>query len=193
MISTSQAEKLVKEWCKHNKSECCWKADSKLIDITTKEIRDRLHAQVFMFRGYTDGTDAFLVKDGKIYPMSNGFGGWGLTDVCVFDVNHDAKDELIYSYSYGSGMHFSIIEAYGFNGPVPTKIPSNIRREYDDLMLVKLGEIKVDIYTTKMTGDKKLAKLEKELPDQHLGELTMGLHFPQMGTCNSIQQALDMK
>lgn len=51
--------------------------------------------------------DSYLLYDGQVYPAGIGFGGWGVTDAEVCDLNADSRKELLFTYSWGSGLHRS--------------------------------------------------------------------------------------
>jgi hypothetical protein len=124
-ITIAEAETLVKDWDKIQKDQFYWRISPKLKEVTTKDISESLHAQVFQLKDYTGSVtefDAYLIKDRNVYPMSIGFGGFGLMDMSVCDIDGDSKDELVYTFSWGSGMHRSEVEAYRFDGSSATKI-----------------------------------------------------------------------
>ncbi len=148
-VSVSQAERLVAAWLNAHKDQCPRNDHPKLKEITTTEIRQRLRAQVFRVRDNAwtlGGFDAYLVKDGKAYPMSVGFGGWGLMEMWVFDINGDSNEDLVYVYSFGSGMHRSMVEAYRFDAQSPKKIATNFA-VLADIGLRKQNEHRLDVYS----------------------------------------------
>lgn len=153
-VSVSQAERLVDAWLDAHKDQCHHNDHPKLKEITTAEMRSRLHAQLFRVCDATYATfDAYLVKAGEVYPMSMCFGGWGLMQTCVFDIDRDLRDELIYVYSFGSGIHRSVVEAYRFDGQTPTRIPT-VFAVTDDIRLEK-RKGHIDIYL----GNRRLGEL----------------------------------
>lgn len=152
-VSVAEAEKLIKAWINEQKNHCQWQSGTKLKEVTPKDLQERLHAQVFKLdydKRSLSGFDAYLIKDRKVYPMSINFGGYGLTEMCVCDIDNDSKCELVYIFSCGSGMHRSVIEAYRFNGPCPTKIPSGFALMNADMSLKKRDEHRIDLFGTNM-------------------------------------------
>lgn len=173
-ISTGQAERLVQAWVKTHRDKCYWHDHPKLKEVTTRDVWERLHAQVFKQSDYTQSiseVEAYLIKDGNAYPMSVGFGGWGLTEMCVSDIDNDSNDELVYTYSWGSGMHRSHIEAYHFGGQSPIRIIANFTVAEADIGLKKQGEHNVDLYITDVSGvtttNQRLGELILKQKDKH--------------------------
>lgn len=84
-------------------------AEFPLRELTTPEIWDRLHAQVFMV---TDGVyvdESYIIDHGKTSLIGAGFGGHGIMSLCVADLAGDGRPELVFTYSFGSGIHRSMV------------------------------------------------------------------------------------
>ena len=146
-LSIEEVEKLVKKWVEENKDQFLWQASPRLKEVTTKDISERLHAQVFKLFGTSSITevDSYLAKDGKIYPMSIGLGGVGLAEMCVSNVDNDSNDEMIYTYSWGSGIHRSHVDAYIFTELIPLKV-LGFDVWFADLSFRRLDDKSVDVY-----------------------------------------------
>lgn len=52
---------------------------------------------------------SFLLYENKAYPLGEWFGGYGVTSMALDDLNDDLKQELYFTYSFGSGLHRSHI------------------------------------------------------------------------------------
>lgn len=50
---------------------------------------------------------SYLFYEGAVYPLGMWFGGWGFTDAAVADLNRDGVEELYFTCSAGSGMHWA--------------------------------------------------------------------------------------
>ncbi|MEN6521839.1 MAG: hypothetical protein ABFD46_11905 [Armatimonadota bacterium] len=149
-LTVDEAEKLVQDWVKKNRDRCYWHNQPKLKELTTEDIWQQLHVQVFKLKDHTESIseiDAYLVKNGKVYPMCTGFGGHGLTDMCVCDIDKDSKDELVYIYSWGSGIHRSLVCAYRFGKTDPFNISLAFSITNVDIKLEKRDKNKVDLWT----------------------------------------------
>ena len=88
--------------------------------------------------------------------------------ICVCDIDHDSSDDLIYAYSWGSGLHRSVIEAYRFNMPYPVKIQPNFIVANTDVRLKKIDDRRIELYDKGWMGAKN--------PPTRLGELVF-LHL----------------
>ena len=102
-LSLSEAEALIRDFDTHLSTQL------RLKEITTDEIWRRLHIQVFKDEG--DFT-TFVISNGRVGVLGTSFGGWGVTQMCVTDLDSNGSPELTYVYSWGSGLHRSHIAAY---------------------------------------------------------------------------------
>lgn len=170
-VSTGEAERLVQAWITAHRDQGYWHDQPTLREVTTQEVRRKLQAQVFRLTdepGCISEFDAYLIKDGKVYPMSTGLGGHGLMGMCVCDIDRDSKDELVYVYSWGSGLHRSVIEAYRFGAPSPTKILSTFAVKNADVILEKTGPHSVGLYVRDVVDGKQARR--------RLGQLVVARH-----------------
>ena len=78
-----------------------------LLELSTDELWERLSAQLFQVtEGVREGS-TYLLFDGSVEPLGESFGGHGVMSCCVTDLDADGSPELVYSYSWGSGIHRS--------------------------------------------------------------------------------------
>ena len=159
-LTTIEAERLVAVWVKANRTPqpVYWNPSPPLAEVTTREILERLQAQVFQYRGHTgsvDEVECYLIKNGDVYPLSIGFGGSGLTSMCVCDLDGDSKPELAYTYSWGSGIHRTHFALIFASDPHPTKIETTFTFRDFDLELKKTSDRDVTVYA----GATRLGKL----------------------------------
>ncbi|MGB8454124.1 MAG: hypothetical protein WCD89_17570 [Anaerocolumna sp.] len=73
-------------------------------NITPNYIRQNSDYSVFK---YDTSSASFLLYEGKVYPLGEYFGGFGLTSMTLSDLSGDQKPELYFTYSFGSGLHRS--------------------------------------------------------------------------------------
>ena len=52
---------------------------------------------------------SFLMFENEIYPLGEWFGGLGVVSAAIADLDKDGLNELIFTYSFGSGIHQSRI------------------------------------------------------------------------------------
>ena len=74
------------------------------LELTTTEIWNRLHVQVFAFTGSYYDDQAYIVRDRRAFPIGEEYGG-EVTSLCVADLDNDRNPELLFCYSYGTGFH----------------------------------------------------------------------------------------
>lgn len=176
-IEVDTAERLVASWIMANKTTANWKSDPRLREVTTEEIWDRLHVQIFKQMNYTGSVneaEAYLIKDRKVYPMSIGFGGFGLEDIIVCDLDNDSKSDLAYSYSCGSGLHINCISAYIFDTETPRKFDADTKIINVNIFLKKADNGSVRIYVDHGNTPDRLGKLVLTGKGTHK---TLGVEF----------------
>ena len=78
-------------------------------NITPESIGKNSAYSVFK---YDASCASFLLYEGKVYPLGQWFGGFGVTSMALADMNGDGKPELYFTYSWGSGLHRSHISYF---------------------------------------------------------------------------------
>jgi hypothetical protein len=83
-------------------------AEFDVAEITPTDVWEKTKCQLFKV---VDGSswETYIVKDQKAIHVGNGGGGFGVTSVMPYDINSDGNVDLVYAYSYGSGIHRSPI------------------------------------------------------------------------------------
>ncbi len=150
-VSIKEAETLVARWIEAHQDQSVGGRSPALEDITTTEMRSRLHVQVFRVKGDTGGwdPDSYMLSASRVYPMGSGFGGSGLMEVRVCDLDSDGSDELVYVFSCGSGVHRSVVEAYQFDGTTPAR-SSALTIEGADVSLIAEPGRRVSLQTERV-------------------------------------------
>ncbi|MDF9841523.1 MULTISPECIES: hypothetical protein [unclassified Paenibacillus] len=77
-----------------------------LAEITPAEVWEETGHQLFKD---SSSLETYVVADGQAAVLGIGFGGCGVTSVVPYDVNGDGAGDLVYAYSYGSGIHRSVM------------------------------------------------------------------------------------
>ncbi len=73
-------------------------------NITPQYIIENSDFRIFK---YNASCASFLLYDNEIFPMGEWFGGYGVTDAKLADVDGDNEMELYFTFSWGSGIHRS--------------------------------------------------------------------------------------
>jgi hypothetical protein len=142
---------------------------------------DKLGCQLFKV---TDGVwecASLLVGHGKVWKLGEYFGGSGVMSACLADLDGDGREELVYSYSFGSGIHRSHVAAWkptadGAGREVVAALAFGgdlfVRRLADGTVSVEAGEFKGSVNnwvrgatlgTARMVKREDRASLEIEL------------------------------
>lgn len=80
-----------------------------LKELTTADLWDRLHAQVFAVTSGVREDQAFTIRSQEVFPLGADFGGSGVMSMCVAVLNGDRQPKLVFTYSWGSGVHRSLV------------------------------------------------------------------------------------
>lgn len=78
------------------------------VEITPKAVSDTTDWRLFTLqRQYS-----FLLADGEVYILCNDWGGWGVTSAVPWDYDGNGVTDLLYTYSWGSGLHRSHVSVF---------------------------------------------------------------------------------
>jgi len=117
-------------------------ADFPLMELTTADVWDRLHAQVFAVTSGVREDQAFVIRDRRIFWLGGGLGGWGVMSMCVADLDGSGQPKLVFSYPWGSGVHRSIVAVW--TGGASWIDAKPVLRDYD-LSLERIDDMHVDV------------------------------------------------
>lgn len=118
-----------------------------LTELTTDEMWRRLGVQLFKVdRGGADYS-SYLIQGGRASLLGSGFGGHGVQSVCVSDLDQDGAPELVYTYSWGSGVHRSLVGLARVQGgelvteeaPIAFVGDLFVRKEADSRVTIEIG------------------------------------------------------
>lgn len=71
------------------------------------ELWQRMGVQVYKITAGVMQYETFLIKDKQVWILGSGFGGSGVSSLVVTDLDANGWPELVYTYSFGSGIHQS--------------------------------------------------------------------------------------
>jgi hypothetical protein len=108
----------------------------RIIEITPEKVKKEIGCQIFRIN---NSSDTFVVYKSKVYRIGFGFGGHGVVSIESCDFDGDKKKDLIYTFSWGSGMHRSHIGVLNL---------SNNREEWLDFM-----QLNEDVVLNKVSDD----------------------------------------
>ncbi len=104
-ISPSSAAKLILDFLKVDHPDLNPEIPLTLIELTTDNIWESLHIQIFKSASDIFPNQSFIVtSDARVIMMGSAFGDRGVTDMAVVDLDQDDRPELAFAYIYGSGL-----------------------------------------------------------------------------------------
>ncbi len=114
-MALAEAEKLVRGKIFKDNPMMNPEAQFPLVEITTDELWQRMHAQLFKVSDGVRVGEAYLARGGRIWNLGIAFGGQGVdTNLLVTDLDGDGSSEMLYTYSFGSGIsHGGLGIVYG--------------------------------------------------------------------------------
>ena len=77
---------------------------SLLADVTPEAVSAAMDCRIFKD---PDECDAFLLDGEELFALGFGFGGYGFTSAVPFEYGFNEVPDLLFTYSWGSGMHRS--------------------------------------------------------------------------------------
>ncbi|MGD2147085.1 MAG: hypothetical protein PVH41_10355, partial [Anaerolineae bacterium] len=81
-------------------------------EVPVPDAWELMQVQVFRVTGEAFARDSFLISGDMVLPLGTAIGGQGLTSLVIGDLDRDGRAELLFAYSYGSGIHQSRIGMY---------------------------------------------------------------------------------
>lgn len=78
-------------------------------NVTPDEIAKETSAQIFKF---SDSCATYIYLNGQSYPLGEGVGGYGFVNAVPCDFDHDGNTDILYTYSWGSGIHRSLVAVF---------------------------------------------------------------------------------
>lgn len=118
-----------------------------IYDITPKNVKEEIGCQIFKVN-YT--CETYVVNKSKVYAIGLGFDGYGVVNIETCDLDDDGQKDLIYTFSWGSGMHRSHIGI--FNIAKEQEEWLDFKQMNDDIMLKKISDNNFKIYIAKVSS-----------------------------------------
>jgi hypothetical protein len=87
---------------------------------------------------------SILEYKGQCYELGISFGGYGLVDMMLYDCNKDGSSDLLFTYSWGSGLHRSCAAYFDFANC--ESVVLDVTAGESEMMLVQNANGGVNIY-----------------------------------------------
>jgi hypothetical protein len=173
-VGLEQATALVRAWIFEEKPTMNESMEAPLVELTTDEMWHRLGVQLFQVTEGEWAYSSYCVFDGRAYFLCQGFGGNGIMSACVTDLDSDGVPELTYTYSWGSGIHRSLIGVARVEGdhllqeePAMAFIGDLfVRKESDTRVVVEIGRYEWEF--SSWTPEAQLGAIEVEAEGSQL-------------------------
>jgi hypothetical protein len=136
-VSTAEAETLVRELLLEANPDLNPSLRITLEETTTDEIWERLGVQTF--RRPAD-FESYAIDRGRASALGIAFGGYGVSEMHITDLDGDSQPELTYAYSWGSGLHRSHIAVYLPDAAAPRSIDAGVIFIDGDFALEKIDD-----------------------------------------------------
>jgi hypothetical protein len=104
-----EAETLVREDLHDQNADLAPDVPLPLEELPVPEVWEQLDVQIFRVTSGPFARETFLIDDETVLGLGTAFGGKGVTSIRVADLDQDGSAELLFTYSFGSGIHQSRI------------------------------------------------------------------------------------
>jgi RNA polymerase sigma factor (sigma-70 family) len=150
-IPLAEAEKRVRAFVLKENPRMAPTVKCPLKELTTDDVWKRLKVQVFQVTDDVQVCETFVLTREKVHRIGKGIGGHGVVSLCVADLNKDGRLELVYSYSWGSGMHRSHVAVFDCQAKAPKEYiaPQTYLHHQEDLKVKRDDDQTVRVFSGK--------------------------------------------
>lgn len=121
-------------------------------DIQPQNIFKETGCQIFK-NGKT--CESYLLYEGNLYTLGIGFGGLGIVDIVTADFDENGKKELLYTYSWGSGLHRSCFGYFDLSKKYEAEVDISSAQSLgfiqEELVLKKVSDTQFEVFTATVT------------------------------------------
>jgi len=110
-------------------------------NITPPDVAEGMDCQIFKCN---TSCLSILVYNGGMYELGLGFGGYGVVDMLLYDYTGDKVPDLLYTYSWGSGIHRSCAAYFDFT--VKESVPLEYTAGDAEMMFVENENGGISLY-----------------------------------------------
>ena len=107
-----QAEERIRDYLCDQKPDLSPDVHLPLINVPLEEGSETLPIQIFRVTDGPFARETFLIRGDTVLQLGTAVGGAGVTSIQVSDLDRDGSAELLFAYSFGSGIHQSRIGMY---------------------------------------------------------------------------------
>jgi hypothetical protein len=107
-----EAEEMVREYLRSRKPNLSPDFPLSMPELPVPEVWESLPIQIFRVTEGPFARETFLIDSETALRLGTAVGGQGVTSIRVGDLDQDGSPELLFAYSFGSGLHQSRIAMY---------------------------------------------------------------------------------
>lgn len=109
-----------------------------------------------------------MVYDNEVFLIGEWFGGYGVTNIKLADIDNDGEMELYFTFSWGSGVHRSQV-GY-FNPKTKEIVVFNYSNMFEDMALVLNDKGDLLLYEATISKRESFVDLTMETGD-HIADI----------------------
>ncbi|MGD2166169.1 MAG: hypothetical protein PVH50_11660, partial [Anaerolineae bacterium] len=110
--TTGQAEAMIRDYWLSRKPSLSPEFRLAVAELPAHDVWEHLSVQVFRVTEGPYALETFLINGETVLRLGTAVGGSGVTSLQVSDLGEDGFAELLFTYSFGSGIHQSRIGMY---------------------------------------------------------------------------------
>lgn len=99
-------------------------------NITTSNLK-QLDVKIFKFK---DQCDTYMQFENEIYDVGTGYGGYGFINAVTCDIDNNETPDILFTFSYGSGIHRSVVSVFNMSTLMVTNLFSTTDEGNEDYM-----------------------------------------------------------
>lgn len=136
-------------------------------DITPKEVKEEIGCQIFKVN---NSCESYVVYKSKVFHIGLGFGGFGIVSLEACDFDENGQKDLIYTFSWGSGLHRSHVGLFNLSKGKEKWL--DFTQMDEDLMLEKISDNKFKLYSVEVSCENKLDYINLKLSSkEHVADV----------------------
>jgi len=153
-------------------------------ELPAPEVWEHLPVQILRVTDGPFARETFLIHDATVLRMGTAVGGQGVTSMRVSDLDGDGSAELLFTYSFGSGIHQSRIAMYA-PAYAEDRIYEAGTTYLGDVGLVKEDESRVAVRVVESEQDSLVLRYAETV-----GHLTIQQHGDDVGLVLQVAEDL---
>ncbi len=111
-LTSDKAEQLVRDYLRSQHPNLNPDTRLPMPELPMPELWEHLPVQIFRVTEGPFARETFLIHDDTVLQLGTAFGGIGVNSLQVSDLDQDGNVELLFAYSFGSGIHQTRIGMY---------------------------------------------------------------------------------